>query len=767
MEKERGSQLELATNSKKLPEESLIDRDDFNPPPRRGLNLRPLLRTVRRQALPVVGITTLVTLAALYWSLRTSKIYAGSFQLLIEPIATEEKATEPGNLARTGVGSNPAVIALFTVDYPTQIKVLQSQDLLRDVVNRVKEKYPTFSPNALTRGLLVERLGGETKLDDTKIIQVSYEGLEPEEVQFVLQKLQEKYLDYSINERKERIDKAAEFIDQTTTDLQKTIGNLQLELQKMQQLYQVSDTKILGEELFAQVRQLKSQELQIQGLLAEQRGLYANLQKQLALAPDVAVIASTLNQAPEYQKILAQIKDTESQIAIQSARFTPDNPIIQSLQEQRQQLITLLNGETQRLVGTKLTPVQNSQLQRPQAELRQALIKQMVDTGNQIQVLEVREQAVGDARNLYEQQAQNFPDIARRYNNLQRQLDITTQTFTQLKTQRETLRVEAAQKQFPWKTIAEAKVPQDDKGNYVPADSGGSKKLIVGVLAGLLLGIIAAVLLEKYRNIFYEPEDIRDAMPFPLLGVISLDPETQGAINSPPSFNSLNQAHSKETARFLKSFNSLYNSIRFLFSEPPIRSLAVASVEPGDGKTTIAIHLAQAAAATERRVLLVDANLSLPDIHLSLDLPNEKGLNELLSQSLSPQDLIRQVPGEDNLFVLTAGQPQLNSMRLLESNRLKSLMEELQKTFDLVIYDLPPLADPIDTNFLAANTDGIFMVVGLQKTSRSAVLEAIEQFKTFRLPFLGVVANRLPRSRQGWEKPKTTATEQRSVVLAK
>ncbi|MBW4618448.1 MAG: AAA family ATPase [Cyanosarcina radialis HA8281-LM2] len=764
MEKERDSQLELATNSKQLTEESFIDRDDFSQPSRRGLNLWPLLRTVRRQALPIVGIATLTTLGALFLTLRTAKTYAGNFQLLIEPIAVEERTTEPSTLARTGTaGATPNLLALFTVDYPTQIKVLQSQDILNDIVKDVQQKYQTFNLNTLSKGLIVERLGGETKLDDTKIIQVSYEDLDPERAQFVLEKVQARYLNYSIDERKDRIDKAAEFIDQTTGDLQRNIASLQLEVQKMQQQYQLSDPKVLSEELFSQVRQLKAQQLQVQGLLEEQRGLYTSLQKQLALNPNEAIAAATFNQAPEYKNLIAQIKDTERQIAIQSARFTPDNPIIQSLEEQRQQLTDLLQQETQQLVGSNITPLQTSQLQKPQAELRQKLIDQLVSTGNQIQVLEIREQALADARNTYEQQALKFPDVARRYSNLQQQLDITTQTFTQLKTQRETLRVEAAQKQFPWKLIADASVPQDSDGNYLPADTSSPKKLIAGILGGLLLGLIVAIAIEKYRNIFYCSEDIQDATSVPVLGTIPPH-EVKGAPNSPPTFTSFtDRTNNKATAQFLKAFNSLYSSTRFLFAAP-IRSLAISSVEPGDGKTTVALQLAQSAAATDRRVLLVDANLSIPDVHLSLDLPNENGLNELLSQPLSPEQFIRRVPGTENLFVLTAGQPQLNSMRLLESSRLKKLMGELEKTFDLVIYDLPHLTDTIDTNFLAANTDGILMVVGLQKTSRSAVLEAIERLQAFRLPLLGIVANQVGRSRPSWDRLIPTTTDRTAAL---
>jgi capsular exopolysaccharide synthesis family protein len=155
----------------------------------------------------------------------------------------------------------------------------------------------------------------------------------------------------------------------------------------------------------------------------------------------------------------------------------------------------------------------------------------------------------------------------------------------------------------------------------------------------------------------------------------------------------------------------------------------------------MAIHLAQTAAAIGQRVLLVDSDLRRPQLHVRLGLPNEQGLTDVITTDLSLNDAIQRSPIEENLFVMTAGQATTDSIKLLSSDKMQYLMEQFQAFFDLVIYDTPPLLGLADGNLLAANTDGIVLVVGIEKTDRSMLTKALDGLKISGAPVLGVVAN--------------------------
>lgn len=717
------------------------DTDELDEPKKVGLNLRPLWRTIQRNVLLITGVTSVVTATALYSGFTSPPphIYEGDFRLLVEPITSEAKFTDPSVLSRDG-----GVSTTNGVDYATLLQVLQSPGLLSKVAKQVQARYSDVSSDSLAKDLVVQRVG--TNLSDaTKLIEVRYKGEDPEKVQFVLAELAKGYLKYSLEDRKTRIGSGVKFIEDQLPRLQQQVDSLEGQLQALQQRYKLSNPTSEGALLSEQLRGVQAQKLQTQRELQELNALYANLQKQLELAPNQALAASTLSEDPNYQELRAQLKRIETQIAVDSARFSEENPVIQGLREKQKNLSLLLNQETRRIVGQDIpTTAGNPQVPTFQNSIRQALIKELVDTANKRQVLEIRDRAITQAEASLNQQVRQFPAITRQYNDLQRRLDIATKTLNQLLIQRETLRVEAAQKEVPWEVISTPRIARDATGNPlpVPGDSA-TKKLAMAVIAGLLLGVGTAVLKEKYRNVFYTTEDIQDTIQVPLLGVIPLDKIAKQFPNFSAAVGSIEktEANHSDASPFLQGFNSLYTRIRFLASDPPVRSLVVSSAQPMDGKTTIALHLATAAAVMGKRVLLVDANLRQPQIHTRLGLPNLQGLSNLLSQNLDANALIQRSPLKDNLFVLTSGQLLPESHTLLASTKMQHLMEQFQTAFDLVIYDTPHLLDLLDANFLAANTDGLLMVVGVRKTKRSVVMQVLNRLNTFRLPILGIVAN--------------------------
>ena len=746
METEQVSQvLSISKRGRQLQQLPSVDKEEVNAPPQKGLNLRPLLRTVKRKALLIIGITGVVTSAAYVWSKQFPPAYEGEFRLLVEPVTNEARVVEPSALARAqgqGFGQE-------NLDYATQLEILQSPRRLSEIYEQIKPKYPKLSYFAFTKGLGVQRFTGAApqQSDKTKIIQVRYGAQDPKQVLDVLEIVKDKYLKYSLDERKSRIDQGVTFIDEQLPELQTRVETLQSKLQALQKQYKLSDPKAQTDALFAQVRRIADEQTATQGLLQEQKALYESLRKQLELTPDEAIAASALSEDPNYRTLQAKIQEIENQIAIESARFSKESPTLESLTVKLDNLKALQSQEIQRILGQNLIgTTSNPQVLAFQNPTRVGLIQKLVETNNQVQLLEVRNQAIANNRAVVEQQARDFPNIAREYSNRQGELEIATKTRDQLLTQRETLRVEAAQKQYPWEVVSKPQIPTDPAGNPIATANKSSKNIKMGGLAlGLLLGVGAAVLLEKRRNIFYTSKEIEEDIQLPLLGVIPLYKSTGQSSLSTPFVGAIEEADDGNRSAFLfrEAFDSLYANIRFLFPDPPLRSLAVCSASPRDGKSTIALHLAQTAAAMGQRVLLVDANLRLSELHTKLDLPNQKGLSDLLSKKLAPNELIQRSPAADNLFVLTSGQPLPNSTRLLASTQMQYLMEEFQATFDLVIYDTSHLAGFMDANFLAAHTDGILMVVAVDKTNRSLVKQVIDQLNTFRLPTLGVVANHM------------------------
>jgi capsular exopolysaccharide synthesis family protein len=192
---------------------------------------------------------------------------------------------------------------------------------------------------------------------------------------------------------------------------------------------------------------------------------------------------------------------------------------------------------------------------------------------------------------------------------------------------------------------------------------------------------------------------------------------------------------------FWESLQFLYSNIQLLSSDRPIGSLVISSSMPGDGKSTVAFHLAVVASAMGKKVLLVDADLRLPQIHKLSKLNNLWGLSNLISSNTDVEQVIKKMPTIHNLSVITSGTIPPDPARLLSSDKMKQLMEHFHQNFDLVIYDVPPIRGLVDARLIAPHTDGVMLIVRMDKTDKSALAQVQESLRIYPINLLGIIVN--------------------------
>lgn len=219
---------------KKLDRTTPSDRDNNERTRKRGLVLRPLVQTIQRKALPIIGIMGVVAGGTFF--LANAIIppeYHGNFQLLVEPITNEAKVVEPSTRDRSF--ELPPGEKASTLDYATQIEILKSPKMLDAILKQVQSQYPSLTSSALKNGLTVERLVSEETLEPTKILKVRYAAKNPEQVRFVLDTVAQGYLRYSLEEQRTRAMERVKFIDGQLPALQYRVHTLRSQLQKLQQ----------------------------------------------------------------------------------------------------------------------------------------------------------------------------------------------------------------------------------------------------------------------------------------------------------------------------------------------------------------------------------------------------------------------------------------------------------------------------------------------------------------------------------------------------
>jgi capsular exopolysaccharide synthesis family protein len=188
-----------------------------------------------------------------------------------------------------------------------------------------------------------------------------------------------------------------------------------------------------------------------------------------------------------------------------------------------------------------------------------------------------------------------------------------------------------------------------------------------------------------------------------------------------------------------EQFRTLRARLDALAGERPLRTLAITSALPGEGKTTAAINLAVVSAlSVGRRVLLVDCDLRRPKIHSALGLRPEFGLAEVLTGQVPLSRAVQKVDGT-NLEVLAVRSTPPNPSELLASESMRALMAEMATGYDQVILDTPPTLALPDAKTLTGLADAFMLVVRADSTPQDDVQTALDVLDRRRV--LGLLLN--------------------------
>ena len=189
-----------------------------------------------------------------------------------------------------------------------------------------------------------------------------------------------------------------------------------------------------------------------------------------------------------------------------------------------------------------------------------------------------------------------------------------------------------------------------------------------------------------------------------------------------------------------EQYRTLYYRLERLREVKPMKMVALTSAMPGEGKTVTAVNLALAAAKanTERRILLIDADLRRSQVGAMLGMRGKRGLAELLAAECDVRDVVRRF-NATRLAVITAGATPEEPTQVLAGSRMKQFLKAVRDNFDEVYIDLPPTLPFADAGILGAQMDGVLMVVRANVTPTRAVNQAVEQLGG--VPLLGCVLN--------------------------
>jgi succinoglycan biosynthesis transport protein ExoP len=287
----------------------------------------------------------------------------------------------------------------------------------------------------------------------------------------------------------------------------------------------------------------------------------------------------------------------------------------------------------------------------------------------------------------------------------------------------------------------------------------------VGLLFGLIVGVVFAVLRERADRTLQDPGDVSYYLGVPELGVVpvgelfdparprnafrsaNLSAASAGTVKA--GFDSRVEmiAFRQKTSLLAESFRTTLTSILFSRrnSEDRPRLLVLTSASPKEGKTTVVCNLGISLAEINQRVLVIDGDMRRPRLHSVFDVENTHGLSDLLLEKapLSTAKLEAActqtlVPG---LHVLPSGNSRHHASSLLHSPRLAELLKLARERFDTVVVDTPPMVNIADSRVVARFADALILIVRSGVTTRDAAQLAKARFAEDGTPVLGTILN--------------------------
>ena len=634
---------------------------------------------------------------------------------------------------------NPNIVTaqdLFEVDnasnafLETQYKVLESENLSRRVIRDLHlDELPEFNPphrwwpgewpsappratsasrakpgapqadtDAVRNAL--KRFKSRLNIDPVKqsrIVELTFESEDPTLSASIINDLASNYIDRNLELRWDAAQKASEWISQQLVGLKQRLEKSEDDMQRYTRenglLFLENEKGATENMVDARLRQLQEELTRAQAARIEKESLY-----HLVEAGDYAALP-TVFENRELQDLTLRISELRTQDALLGSTFSADYPKRMQLQSEIDEAQALLDQERERAAMR----IQDDYLASDNREkmLRQAFAD-----------------AQRDANSIAEKSVQ--------YNILKREVDTNRGLYEGLLERLKQAGVSAGLKESNIRIVDTAVPPK------YPAKPRVALNLSLGLLAGLSLGIGAALLQEHSDNSLKTTEDIERALQLPALAIIpaveSLDNHANGhhflhsargrALlhgangNGKPAPAHWYRIDDVASRLFVLSeaFRGLRTSVLLSAAGRPPRSLLVSSAQPGEGKTTVSINLAISLAQLGQRVLLIDGDLRRPSVHRAFQIQGSLGIASYLAgqQDWRAATVSTTIPGLD---VLVAGPVSPNPAELLSSDYMQKLIRESIAEYKFVVIDSPPLLNVADSRILATLVEAVVLVV--------------------------------------------------------
>ena len=438
----------------------------------------------------------------------------------------------------------------------------------------------------------------------------------------------------------------------------------------------------------------------------------------------------------------SEIGNMESQLLQNIALYGEDHGAVEGLKLKINTLKQELNKKVNDLIKKGTT------VKDPLAA-RQETVSNLLSLESEIISLRLKLTETKKLQNIFKNKLYKLPQKQLELAKLERGLNILTEQYSIMRQKLEEAKLNVAIQVGNAQFVDSARKPK------MPISPDHKKNILSGLSLGLGLGILLSLLIEFLDNTLKTVDDL-EKYNLTILGIIpSIGGEKtrkkKSLIFKKNPLGSFSASSGAVRRRLItkedpkspvsEAYRSLRTSMLYSTTNKNIKSILVSSAGPGEGKTTTVANLAITYANLGKKTLLVDTDLRRPVVHKVFDIDREPGITTYLSHGVDDYRSLIRNSEIDNLSIITAGIIPPNPSELLGSPRMAELVKKLEKDWDMVLFDSPPMVAVTDATMISKEIDQIVLIVKVGQTDKKAFRHTISNLNNIEAPLGGIIMN--------------------------
>ena len=681
------------------------------------VDLRRLWATLRRYRVVFAAVFLLVLAASILHATTATPVYTATASVMIDDrrhnVTPDQQQVLSDLPAETGV-----------VD--TEVEIMRSRALAGRVVDTLNLTADPEFNKALRKGgfslfgharsaadttpdrerqrdATIDALINRIQVDRrglTYVINIAVTSVSPAKAALLANTLADRYLTAQLDAKFEATQRANKWLEGRLGALRGEVTTAQQSVAQYQSskgLLQATGSNLTEQ----RVAQLQSSESSAAADLAEKQARLNTARQQIANGGTGQDLGEALN-SDLIRQLRVKLSDAVHQQQILSAKYGPRHPDVIAQENTQHQIEGDIQAEVNRIIASLQSDVNASQqrLGAIRSDLGQA----------QGTLASSKSAEVG-------------------MNSLQMNADAQSAVYKSLLDRFQQTSVQDGSLQSDAQMVSPAQTP------LKPSSPNKKLDIALGVVLGAFAGVATVVGMEMWSGEVRTSDDVEKMLGVPAIGSV---PTTKGATNQPPPKYLVDTPLSA----FAESFRQLRAALRRADLDSPVKTLAVTSALPGEGKSTTSMCLARSIALGGQKTIAVDCDLRRRSLHTMLAVKPAVGLLEVLAGTATLADaIIVDEPSGCHILPLTASK--FTPRDVFGTQAFARLVAHLKEHYDFVVLDCAPVLAVADTRVIAEVADGVLFLVQWQKTAARAVKYAISAVEAVGGKVLGVALTKV------------------------